>query len=174
MNQTNRELTSNVNNCNSKIEKAFNQFHQQIENKKTEIQKSLKKKEQEKRNYIHAKSQQLQKEKNDIKNAIKSVSSLVGDENINRWKRKEKILSVKTRVSDNRCEIIIADTGPGIPAENKEKIFEPLFSTKIYGVGLGLSIVNQIMRQHNGGVEMVSIINEGTTFTLWLPVDRKE
>ena len=48
-------------------------------------------------------------------------------------------------------------------------IFEPLYSTKSFGVGLGMSIVNQIMKQHKGGVEVHSAQGNGTTIILWLP-----
>ncbi|MCK4868169.1 MAG: PAS domain-containing protein, partial [Alphaproteobacteria bacterium] len=62
-------------------------------------------------------------------------------------------LSISTRQSDSRIEIIVEDTGPGIAEESLDRIFEPLFSTKNFGAGLGLPIVRQIMEQHGGGVE---------------------
>jgi signal transduction histidine kinase len=52
----------------------------------------------------------------------------------------------------------------------KDRIFEPLFSTKTSGVGLGLSIVKNIMQQHGGGIEIQSHVGEGSTVTLWLPL----
>ena len=63
------------------------------------------------------------------------------------------------------------DTGPGIPEYVQEKIFEPLFSTKSFGVGLGMSAVKQIMQQHGGGIEIETEAGHGTEITLWLPGD---
>ena len=79
-------------------------------------------------------------------------------------------LTVTTQVVDGRLEIEISDTGCGIPDEMMDRIFEPLFSTKSFGVGLGLSIVKSITEQHGGGIEISSQVREGTTVTLWLPV----
>lgn len=79
-------------------------------------------------------------------------------------------LSVETRRRDGRLEMRFTDTGVGITADQLERIFEPLYSTKTYGVGLGLPMVRQIMRRHGGDVEVDSVSGEGTTVTLWLPV----
>ena len=84
---------------------------------------------------------------------------------------KESILTVSSRVKGCRVEVTFSDTGPGISAENLDKIFEPLFSTKTYGVGLGLPLVKKIMEQHNGGIEMTSIEGQGTQAMIWLPLD---
>ncbi len=78
-------------------------------------------------------------------------------------------LTVNTRVCDERLEIRISDTGCGIPAGELNRVFEPLFSTKTSGVGLGLPITRNIMQQHGGGVELYSQVGEGSTVTLWLP-----
>jgi signal transduction histidine kinase len=51
-----------------------------------------------------------------------------------------------------------------------EKIFEPLYSTKSFGVGLGLPTVRQIMEQHGGGIEIASEAGRGTDVSLWLPL----
>jgi len=82
-------------------------------------------------------------------------------------------LSVETRGTDDRLEIRIGDTGCGIPPENIRRIFEPLFSTKPFGVGLGLSIVKRVMEQHGGDVEIESEKDKGTVVTLWFPLSRK-
>ena len=57
---------------------------------------------------------------------------------------------------DGGIEIAVTDDGPGIPQELREKVFEPLFSTKSFGVGLGLTIVKQIVEQHDGRVLLES------------------
>ncbi len=79
-------------------------------------------------------------------------------------------LSVTSRVQADRIELSISDTGPGIPEDQLEKIFEPLFSTKAFGVGLGLPLVHQIMARHRGGIDVHSEVGIGTTITLWLPL----
>ena len=81
-----------------------------------------------------------------------------------------KELKVKTAVAGNRLEIRVIDTGPGISDDTREKIFEPLFSTKSFGVGLGLAIVEDIMAVHGGGIEIESEPGKGTAVVLWLPV----
>ena len=71
-------------------------------------------------------------------------------------------LTVSTQIVGDQLEIQISDTGCGIPDENMDTIFEPLFSTKSFGIGLGLSIVKSIMEQHDGGVEISSRTGVGT------------
>ncbi len=72
--------------------------------------------------------------------------------------------------TQDRLEIRISDTGIGIEPQNMEEIFEPLFSTKRFGVGLGLSNTKRIMEQHGGGIEIHSRLGKGTTIILWLPL----
>jgi signal transduction histidine kinase len=76
---------------------------------------------------------------------------------------------ITTAEKESRCVISIKDTGCGITPEQREKIFEPLFSTKSFGVGLGLPIIKQIIEQHGGGLELESWEGSGTIMTLWLP-----
>jgi len=84
-------------------------------------------------------------------------------------------LTVTTQARKGRAEISIADTGPGVAADILPRIFEPLFSTKDFGVGLGLPVVKQIMEQHGGGVSIDTNEDRGTCFTLSLPLTgRKE
>jgi signal transduction histidine kinase len=81
----------------------------------------------------------------------------------------ERILTVRTREHNGRVEIVFEDTGPGIPPDVHGRIFEPLFSTKSFGVGLGLPVVKQIMEQHNGGIETEAEEGRGAKICLWLP-----
>jgi signal transduction histidine kinase len=81
----------------------------------------------------------------------------------------ERNLTVRTQEHDGRIEVILEDTGPGIPPDVYERIFEPLYSTKGFGVGLGLPMVKQIMEQHGGGIEIESEEGRGTWVCLWLP-----
>ncbi len=68
-------------------------------------------------------------------------------------------------------EIIFADTGKGIPPEKLNRIFEPFFSTKFKGAGLGLSISYGIIRAHRGFIEVDSVEGKGTQFRVFLPVE---
>jgi signal transduction histidine kinase len=70
---------------------------------------------------------------------------------------------------DEGVEVAIADTGCGIEPENIEKIFEPYFSTKDTGTGLGLALVKRIVEGHGGRIRVESKIGAGTTFHVWLP-----
>jgi len=67
------------------------------------------------------------------------------------------------------AEIVVADTGVGIPFEVQEQIFEPFFTTKKEGSGLGLSTVHRIVESHGGMLQLESRPGEGTTFHLLLP-----
>ncbi|NOX88938.1 MAG: PAS domain-containing protein [Calditrichaeota bacterium] len=64
----------------------------------------------------------------------------------------------------------VADTGIGIPEENLEKIFNPFFTTKSSGIGLGLSITNRLMIENGGKIEVFSKKDKGTEFILYFPV----
>ncbi|PYI88091.1 MAG: hypothetical protein DME26_04165, partial [Verrucomicrobia bacterium] len=63
----------------------------------------------------------------------------------------------------------VEDTGAGIPPEVKEKIFDPFFSTKEHGTGLGLPISARIVEQHGGRLEFDSEAGHGTVFRIVLP-----
>ncbi len=71
-------------------------------------------------------------------------------------------------------EVKFSDTGKGIPAEHLSRLFDPFFSTKEEGTGLGLSVVHQIIEQHEGSIDAESKDGEGTTFTVCLPLEREE
>lgn len=81
-------------------------------------------------------------------------------------------LKVSTHLSEQRIEIRVEDNGMGIQPEVLKRIFEPLYSTKGFGVGLGMPTVKQIMEQHRGGIDIVTEEKIGTLVTLWLPLDK--
>jgi len=83
-------------------------------------------------------------------------------------------LYVESVANKTRWELNISDTGPGITPENLQKILEPLYSTKPFGVGLGLPIVKQIIDRHNGSISIKSKEGQGTRVSLWLPVEKKD
>ena len=68
-------------------------------------------------------------------------------------------------------QIIIRDNGPGLPADDREKIFEPYVTTKTKGTGLGLAIVKKLVEEHGGEVGIESEVDEGTSVKLLLPVE---
>jgi signal transduction histidine kinase len=82
-------------------------------------------------------------------------------------------LTIRSKKSFNRLEIEIEDDGPGIPSDTLEKIFEPLFSTRSFGLGLGMTICRQILQAHGGGVSIESNMNKGTKVVLWVPIEKK-
>jgi signal transduction histidine kinase len=67
----------------------------------------------------------------------------------------------------------VTDTGGGIPPEQINRIFEPFFTTKEMGTGLGLMIVQRIVRAHGGRIELESHVGRGTTFRIWLPLHER-
>jgi two-component system sensor histidine kinase AtoS len=72
--------------------------------------------------------------------------------------------------SDRWIRLSIQDSGVGIPGEDLNKLFDPFFSTKEGGVGLGLSIAHRIIDQHHGKIEVESAPGKGTLLTVWLPI----
>jgi signal transduction histidine kinase/CheY-like chemotaxis protein len=79
-------------------------------------------------------------------------------------------LSVSSRLAnDGRVAISYSDTGHGIDPEHLGHIFEPFFSTKEEGTGLGLSVSYNVVQRHGGEITFQSKVGEGTTFTVWLP-----
>jgi signal transduction histidine kinase/putative methionine-R-sulfoxide reductase with GAF domain len=81
-------------------------------------------------------------------------------------------LSLKGHIPDDDrwIEISIQDSGIGIPGEDIDRLFDPFFSTKDGGIGLGLSIAHRIIEQHHGKIEVESVSGKGTLFTVWLPI----
>ncbi|MFH0778211.1 MAG: PAS domain S-box protein [Candidatus Eisenbacteria bacterium] len=91
---------------------------------------------------------------------------------------KVKRLSIQVGMRGRRAFMRVSDTGCGIAGEDLERVFEPFFTTKedsegrgVRGLGLGLSVSDTFVREHGGQIEVTSVIGEGATFTVWLPVE---
>jgi PAS domain S-box-containing protein len=82
-------------------------------------------------------------------------------------------LTIKSKESGDDVEIAFSDNGVGIPKEIVEKLFTPLFTTKAKGMGLGLAICKRIVEAHGGHIRVESTVNEGTTFTVIVPITRE-
>jgi signal transduction histidine kinase len=78
-------------------------------------------------------------------------------------------VSVRTRAEGGEAVADVEDTGPGIPAEALGRIFDPFYSTKERGTGLGLAFAQQVVREHGGTIRCESVVGRGTRFTVRLP-----
>jgi PAS domain S-box-containing protein len=83
-------------------------------------------------------------------------------------------LTLQTGEGSDGVWVSVADTGGGIPQEQLNRIFEPFFTTKKKGSGLGLMIVQRIVRAHGGRIELESQVGRGTTFRIWLPLHERK
>jgi two-component system nitrogen regulation sensor histidine kinase NtrY len=87
------------------------------------------------------------------------------------------IIRIRLEVRDNqRARVIFTDNGKGIPEEIRDKLFQPNFTTKSAGMGMGLAICNNIVRSMGGKIWYETAIQEGTSFYVELPlmVDKSE
>jgi len=87
---------------------------------------------------------------------------------------KDGTLTLQTGEGSDGVWLSVADTGGGIPQEQINRIFEPFFTTKKKGSGLGLMIVQRIIRAHDGRIELESLVGRGTTFRIWLPLHERK
>ncbi|MDP2799783.1 MAG: ATP-binding protein, partial [Deltaproteobacteria bacterium] len=78
-------------------------------------------------------------------------------------------LSVSTRLTPQDIEVDISDTGTGLQREMLDKARQPFFTTKTYGVGLGLNIAEQIVRAHKGKMDISSGLDAGVRVNITLP-----
>ena len=98
---------------------------------------------------------------NIIKNSLQAMSS-------------GGLLRIQTGMDDNHVALRFTDTGGGIPAENMGRIFDPYFTTKAGGSGLGLMIIRRIVREHGGEIDIVNDEGRGISLTIRLPLrDRR-
>ena len=93
-----------------------------------------------------------------VQNATKAMQSTGGT------------LTITSSVAEDQIKIDVTDTGIGIPEEQLKQVFEPFFTTTHEGVGLGLSTSNRIISDHGGRFEVKSKVGQGSTFTIYLPV----
>jgi signal transduction histidine kinase len=77
---------------------------------------------------------------------------------------------VKTRTAGDAVEICVIDRGAGIDPKNLDSVFNPFFTTKPEGVGLGLAIVSKIVDQHGGKIAVESEPGKGSVFRVFLPM----
>ena len=77
---------------------------------------------------------------------------------------------LRAQACSGKVGIAVSDAGPGIPAAHRARIFQPFFTTKATGTGLGLAVVKRIVEAHRGEVTLESVEGQGTTFTVNLPI----
>jgi two-component system sensor histidine kinase HydH len=80
------------------------------------------------------------------------------------------VLTVESHLRNDAVEVKIGDTGVGIPAGDRKKLFSPFFTTKKNGTGLGLAITYRIVENHRGKIDVSSEPGKGTTFTVKIPL----
>jgi two-component system nitrogen regulation sensor histidine kinase GlnL len=85
----------------------------------------------------------------------------------------DRLESTAPAPEEDVVEIVIQDNGPGIPAAALARVFDPFFTTRTQGSGLGLSICQSIVREHGGSISLASTVGQGTTVTIDLPVEKR-
>lgn len=103
-----------------------------------------------------------------ITNLVKNATQAISNENSN------PIVLISVSEENSTVKIEVKDNGIGISDENKMYVFEPKFTTKNSGMGLGLGIIKKIIENYNGTITFESEENSGTTFTVILPININE
>ena len=80
-------------------------------------------------------------------------------------------LTISSRASSNNVEFMLIDSGVGMAKEVSEKIWTPFFTTEAKGMGLSLAICRRIIEAHQGKISVESLVGEGTTFTITIPIE---
>ena len=96
-----------------------------------------------------------------ISNAVQAMNGKGGE------------LTINTAADADHVSVVFSDTGCGIPEENFKKIFEPLFTTRPKGIGLGLAIAKRLVEQNGGKIDVASELGKGSTFTVKLPLEQR-
>ncbi|MDJ0927108.1 MAG: ATP-binding protein [Gammaproteobacteria bacterium] len=84
----------------------------------------------------------------------------------------EAIVVITARRRGNTLELRVSDNGPGVPREFQDKIFEPFFTSRADGTGLGLAVVRSVARAHGGDVTLDSTKRDGASFVIRLPLEQ--
>jgi signal transduction histidine kinase len=79
------------------------------------------------------------------------------------------ILTISVDATKSMCIVVIRDNGCGIPEENISRLFEPYFTSKRNGMGLGLAATLNILQSHRANIDVSSVLKQGTTFTISFP-----
>ncbi|NWF74955.1 MAG: response regulator [Nitrospirae bacterium] len=98
---------------------------------------------------------------NIIKNSIEAME------------KEPRKLEIVSRLNEGKVEVLISDTGKGIPKDKIKNIFDPLVTSKIYGPGLGLTFALKIIQEHKGTVSVESEENKGTTISITFPASNQ-
>lgn len=111
--------------------------------------------------------------------SLRISARLSPDVGATRWvdleeRERGQVTALPLQKDNNFIEISVTDTGEGISPENISRLFQPLFTTKARGIGLGLALSKRIIEANNGSIEVQSRLGKGTTFTVILPVEKKK
>ena len=106
-----------------------------------------------------------------ITNACQAIIARGVDTSKNESEFGEVLISARN--NKETVEIAVTDNGVGITPENMKKIFEPLFTTKLKGIGLGLAVSRKLIQANRGQIEVTSTPEKGSTFTITLPITKQ-
>lgn len=105
----------------------------------------------------------------DGKQIKRAVANLIKN-SIEAMHEKPKILKISSYIKDGRISVQVSDTGKGIPKDKTKNVFDPFFTSKTSGPGLGLTATLKIIQEHKGFIYVESEPGKGTTFTITLPL----
>ena len=101
-------------------------------------------------------------------NALAAIKTRIEEQGI------DGLFKIECKISDNKYIITVMDNGCGMEKDTAEKIFEPYFTTKASGTGLGMTMVYKVIKEFSGNILVDSVKNEGTKFTIKFPIPQKD
>ena len=108
-------------------------------------------------------------------NAIFAIEKKFGvDEDSSESERVSGTIQIRSKIENDRYILTFKDDGIGMNEETLSRVFEPYFTTKANGTGLGMTMVYKIMKEFSGDISVKSELGTGTTFTIELPVPQME
>ncbi|MDH4231741.1 MAG: ATP-binding protein [Nitrospirota bacterium] len=105
------------------------------------------------------------------KDKIKAAVAAIIRNAVEAMEEPPRVLKIATNMGDDQVEITVSDTGKGISEDHIKYIFDPFFTSKMYGPGLGLKFAQRIIQAHKGTISVKSKPGEGTVFTIRLPLN---